>query len=81
MSRKVNHDTTKPVELIVLSAILALFVGLIVLMSSRNTTVALVAFGVGFIIALMVLAMLALASKPDPEPEEESDTDDASPHS
>jgi len=58
------RDRTKPLELLVISAVLGLFVGLVVLMSTREPLLALIFFGVSFIVALVVLAMLALAVAP-----------------
>ena len=58
------RDRTKPVELLIISAVLGLFVGLVVLMSTREPVLALIFFGVSFIVALVVLAMLALAVAP-----------------
>jgi len=62
-----KKDRKRPVELLVLSAIFAVFAGLIVLMASRSPILALVFFGIAFIVSLVVLAMLALAIKPTGE--------------
>ncbi len=59
-----RKDRTRPAEILVLSAILAVFVGLVVLMSTRALVLSLVFCGVSFIVALVVFAMLALASNP-----------------
>lgn len=56
-----RRERTRPAELLGLSGVLALFVGLTVLMSTRDVVLALIFLGVAFIVALMVLAMLALA--------------------
>ena len=58
------RDRTRPVELIGLSAIFAVFVGLVVLMSTREFVLALVFFGLAFIVSLVGLAMLSLAVRP-----------------
>ena len=58
------RDRTRPVELIGLSAIFAVFVGLVVLMSTREVVLALVFFGLAFIVSLVGLAMLSLAVRP-----------------
>lgn len=58
------RDRTKPVELIVISAVLGLFAGLVVLMSTREIILALIFLGIAFIVSLVVLAMLALAVAP-----------------
>lgn len=60
-----RRDRTRPVELLALSAGFAIFVGLVVLMSTRETVLALIFAGIAFIVSLVVLAMLALAVRPD----------------
>ncbi len=62
-----RKDRFRPVELIVISVILALFVGLIVLMSTREFLLSGVAFGIAFIVGLVGLAMFSLAFKPNAE--------------
>lgn len=61
------RDRMKPVEFIGIAAVLALFVGLIVLMATREPVLSLIFFGVAFIVTLIVLAMFALGFKPDDE--------------
>lgn len=58
------RERLRPLELLGISAVLALFAGLVVLMATREPVVALIFFGVGFIVSLVVLAMLALAVAP-----------------
>ena len=60
-----RKDRFRPVELLVISAILAIFVGLIVLMSTRQWLLASVSLGIAFIVALVGLAMFSLAFKPN----------------
>lgn len=59
-----RRDRTRPVELLGLSGVLALFIGLVVLMSTREIVLSLIFLGVAFIVALVVLAMLSLAVRP-----------------
>ena len=59
-----RRDRTRPVELLLISGVLAIFIGLVVLMSTRQVVLALIFLGVAFIVALVVLAMLALAVRP-----------------
>lgn len=59
------RDRLKPLELIGLSAIIGVFTGAIVLLSSRNIVLAAIWFGVAFIVGLVVLAMFVLAAKPN----------------
>jgi len=61
------RDRMKPVEFLGIAAVLAVFVGVIVLMSTREPVLALIFFGVAFIATLVVLAMFALGFKPDDE--------------
>jgi hypothetical protein len=67
-------DRLKPVEYLGLSGGMALFVGLTVLLTTRELVLSLVGLGVTFIVALVVIAMFALGSKPDAA--EESDLDE-----
>jgi hypothetical protein len=60
-----RQERLRPVELIVMSAILGLFTGLITLMATREIPLSSVAFGVAFIIALVGLAMFSLTFKPN----------------
>ena len=61
------RDRMKPAEFLGIAVVLALFAGLIVLMSTREPILALIFFGVAFIATLVVLAMFALGFKPDDE--------------
>jgi hypothetical protein len=65
MSTPTLRDRMKPVELIFVSALLGLFTGIVVLMSSRNLVLSSIAFGAVFIICLVALAMFVLAIKPN----------------
>jgi len=62
-----RSDRTRPLELLIISAILGLFAGLVVLMSTRELELALIFFGIAFIVSLVVLAMLSLAVQPTGE--------------
>jgi hypothetical protein len=55
---------TRPLELLGLSLVLAVFAGLVVLMSTRDVMLALITFGGAFIVSLVVFAMIALAVSP-----------------
>ena len=61
MAKASRKDRTRPAELLGLSGILALFTGLVVLMSTRDIVLALIFLGIAFIVALVGLAMLSLA--------------------
>ncbi len=59
-----RRDRLRPVEFIVISAIAAVFVGLVVLLSTRGVVLALVFAGIAFIVCLVIIAMLMLGVKP-----------------
>ncbi|WP_394768402.1 hypothetical protein [Lacisediminihabitans sp.] len=65
MTTPSRQDRLKPLEFIVLSAIVSGFIGLVVLLSTRQPVLSLVFFGVAFIVTLVTIAMLSLAVKPD----------------
>ena len=50
-----------------LSAVMAVFTGLITLMSTRDIVLSLIFLGIAFVVVLVVLAMLVLAVRPDGE--------------
>lgn len=62
-----RRDRLRPVELLGVAAGLGVFAGLVVFMGTREWLVAVIFFGVVFIVSLVVLAMLALAFTPDDE--------------
>jgi hypothetical protein len=59
-----RSDKTRPTELVGLSAIAALFVGGIVLMVTRDVTLASVTGGGTFVVTIITLAMMVLAMSP-----------------
>lgn len=65
MSTPTLRDRMKPVELIIVSALLAVFTGLVVLMSSRDVILSSISAGVVFIVCLVAMAMFVLAIKPN----------------
>jgi uncharacterized membrane protein HdeD (DUF308 family) len=76
MAQPSFRDRTKPVELLVISAVLGIFAGLVVLMSTREIVLALIFLGIAFIVSLVVLAMLALAVAPTGEEKLDLDEQD-----
>jgi hypothetical protein len=71
-----RRDRTRPLELLGISAAIAIFVGIFVFVGTRALDRALIFAGVSFVIALVVLAMLMLAVGPkdlggDEEPPDE----------
>ncbi|MCU1422186.1 MAG: hypothetical protein JWN36_1837 [Microbacteriaceae bacterium] len=65
MTTPSRQDRLRPLEFVVISAIVAVFIGLVVLFTTRQPILALVFFGVAFIVSLVVIAMLSLAIKPN----------------
>lgn len=65
MTQPSRKDRMRPVEYLLLAGGIALFSGLITLLTTRDIIVTSIIFGVIFILALMTLALLALAMKPD----------------
>lgn len=59
-----RRDRTRPAELIGLSAVVAIGVGVIVFFSTRSLLAAAEFAGVAFIVSLVVFAMLLLAVSP-----------------
>ena len=79
MTQNTPHKPTrseilKPVELVAISAAMGLFVGLTILLATRNWALSSIALGITFIVALVVIAMLALGMKPNAA--EKSDLDE-----
>ena len=62
-----RHEVLRPAELVGGSALLALFAGLIMLIGSRSWLVAVIGFGVVFIVALVVIALFVQSIKPTAE--------------
>jgi hypothetical protein len=73
-----RRDRFRPVELLVMSAIVGVFVGLVVAGSIRNIVTGAIFGGIGFIVSLVVLATLAITTRPDAE--ERRDIDDQDHH-
>lgn len=64
-SQPSRRERLKPAELIGLSLAMGLFVGLVVLLTTREPIFAVVAFGIAFIVALVTIALFMLSLKPD----------------
>jgi hypothetical protein len=60
-----RRDRFLPTELLGISAALGVFVGLIVLIATREFVLAGVALGIAFIVSLVLMALFALAFKPN----------------
>ncbi|MFD1720520.1 hypothetical protein [Amnibacterium endophyticum] len=70
MSRPSLRERLKPVELVGFAAVLAVFTGGIALIGTRDLQLSVILAGVAFIVALLVLAMLALAAGEPADPED-----------
>lgn len=81
MTQPSKRDVFKPVELLVLAAVMALFVGLTVLLATRSPLLAVIFFGVAFIVVLVVIAMMVLTFKPNKSEQTELDDEDLPPSS
>lgn len=57
--------TLRPAELVGLAALVAVGIGLVTLMVTRDLMVSLIAFGAAFVLDLVVLAMLMLVVTPN----------------
>lgn len=65
MTTPSRRDRLRPAELLGISAVVAVFVGLVVLMSTREFQLGVIFLGVAFVVVVVVLAMLQLASTSD----------------
>ena len=61
---KSRRDRMRPFELVGVALIVGMFIGLVVLMSTRDLTVSAVWLGVGFIAMLVISATVVLMIKP-----------------
>lgn len=60
-----RRDRLRPLEFLIIALVVSVFIGLVVLGSTRQWLLALIFFGVAFVVTLVVIAMLSLAVKPD----------------
>ncbi|HEY8317568.1 MAG TPA: hypothetical protein VIG76_01930 [Amnibacterium sp.] len=64
-----RRERLKPVELVVMAAIVAVFIGLVVLATTKDLSLASIFLGVSFIVTLLLLAMFALVESSDSTPD------------
>lgn len=62
-----RRDRLRPLELVGFSTVLGVFAGLIVLMATRDWVLALIFLGVGFIVSVVMVALVGLGGKPSAE--------------
>ena len=65
MTDPTRKERFRPLELIVLSAVIAVVVGAVVLVSTRDVGLGAIFFGIAFIVSLITFAMLALSMTAD----------------
>ena len=58
------RDRLRPAELLLISAIVAGFIGVIVFISTRQVQPTLIFTGIAFIVTVMMIAMMALTAAP-----------------
>lgn len=73
-----RSDRLKPAELLAISGGMALFVGVTILVTTRELLFSAIGLGVTFIVALVVIAMLVLGMKPNAS--EQTDLDEQNGH-
>lgn len=67
------RERLRPFELLAISAVIGLFTGLVIMLTTREWWLAAIGFGVAFILSVMMIALLALSAKPN-----EAERDDLS---
>lgn len=70
-----RSEKSRPLELVGLSAVVAVFIGVIVMMVTKNLQMAAVFAGTAFIVTVLFLAMLVLATSPQLPPRSENPHD------
>lgn len=74
------RDRLRPLELLGLSAVIGLFTGLVILLTTREWWLAGIGFGVAFILAVMTIALLALSARPNTDERDDLDEQDRAGH-
>jgi hypothetical protein len=74
------RDRLRPLELLGLSAVIGVFTGLVLLLTTREWWLAAIGFGVAFILAVMTIALLALSAKPNDDERLDLDEQDRTSH-
>ncbi|TFB49824.1 hypothetical protein [Cryobacterium tagatosivorans] len=69
-----RSERLRPAELVGFSGVLALVVGLVVLMATRQVVLSVISLGITFIVVLIAVAMFTLNMKPNDA--EKSDLDE-----
>lgn len=70
-----RSEKSRPLELVGLSAVVAVFIGSIVMMVTKNFQMSAVFAGTAFIVTVLFMAMLVLATSPQLPPRSENPHD------
>lgn len=65
MEKPSIRERLRPFELLGISAVIGLFTGLVIMLTTREWWLAGIGFGVAFILSVMLIALLALSAKPN----------------
>lgn len=74
------RDRLRPLELLGLSAVIGVFTGLVLLLTTREWWLVGIGFGVAFILSVMTIALLALSAKPNAAERSDLDEQDRAGH-
>ncbi len=74
------RDRLRPLELLGLSAVIGVFTGLVLLLTTREWWLVGVGFGVTFILSVMTIALLALSARPNAAERSDLDEQDRAGH-
>lgn len=74
------RERLRPFELLAISAVIGLFTGLVILLTTREWWLAGIGFGVAFIFSVMLIALLALSAKPNAAEQSDIDEQDRAAH-
>lgn len=75
MTEPTRRDRTRPLELLGLSAVIGIAIGIITYFGTRDLLLAAEFFGIAFIVTLVVFAMLLLAVSPRRRADDDRDDD------
>ena len=70
------RERLRPFELLAISAVIGLFTGLVIMLTTRELWLAAIGFGVAFILSVMMIAILALSAKPNDAERDDLDEQD-----
>lgn len=80
MEKPSIRERLRPFELLGISAVIGLFTGLVILLTTREWWLAGIGFGTAFILAVMMIALLALSAKPNAAEQSDLDEQNRSAH-